>query len=197
MISRGYSKYEENSDLNFTEQWCTDLEKSAIEHSWNRVKDLEGDAIEIGCFEGRSTVFTANLIYPATLIAIDPWVPHHEDAPYEIEVYGKRPIKEHFDHNIKVGTAGNVEVNAMRWEDFFESYKKLADRKIRYLYLDGPHSYENVMESLEVLTPLFVEGGVMIGDDYDHPPVRKAVDEFFGGPMRHPVSGRTFEWIND
>lgn len=175
----------------FTEFWCSDREKKAIAKGVELSKDLEGDNIEIGCFEGRSTVFTANLLYPEILIAIDPWVPI-KSGNAEVKIYAERPIREHFDNNIKLGTNGNVDVKAMRWEDFFESY----EGKIKYLYLDGPHTYDNVYKSLEVLTPFFVEGGVMVGDDYDDKQVRRAVEKFFGEDLTHPDCSRSFMWVN-
>lgn len=191
-VARDYSIYPEPEGLIFTEGWCTDLEKDAIALSVARVATIEdGGYYEIGCFEGRSTVFTANLIFPHQLIAIDPWFPV-DYAPYEVKVYAERPIKKHFEHNIANGTKGNVSAFEMKWEDYFAGITE----PIKYLYLDGPHDYDNVIHSLEVLTPMFVEGGVMAGDDYDDPEVRRAVVDFFGKDMTHPKSGRTFEWVN-
>lgn len=176
----------------FTEAWCSDREKISIEHALNSV-EAEGAYIEIGCFEGRSTVFTANLINPKTLHAVDPWSPV-ADAPYEVKVYGERPIEQNFLHNIAVGTSGNVEVHKMRWEEFFQTW----DGPIAYLYLDGPHQYDNVMESLRIITPFIAKGGVILGDDYDDDPVAAAAHDFFGvTTMASPVLWRHFYWKNN
>lgn len=196
-LPRAYVKYPEPEGCKFYESWCTDLEKSAIEYAIEQVRDLEGANVEIGTFEGRSAVFTANLLDPAELICVDPWFPIPE-ATYEVKVYGERDIKDIWQHNIDVGTNGNVVGLQMMWEEYFSHPDMLPEvAPIRYLYLDGPHTYANVLESLKVITPFIVKGGVMIGDDYDDVQVKRAVDDFFGQPMRHPLSGRTWYWRND
>lgn len=180
----------------FTEPWCTDLEKGAIEASWNKVKDLDGLVVEIGCFEGRSSVFTANLIHSSgdTLICIDPWVPvAYADA--EIRIYSERPIFEHFTHNMKHGTAGNYEVNVMPYEQYFETFDE--SQKIKYLYLDGPHGYPDVQLGLRTVLPFMAEGGIILGDNYEDHAVKTAVNDFFGvADLTHSESERTFEWVN-
>lgn len=195
-FARGYSIYEEPEGTHFTEGWCTDLEKSAIEHSYSRVADLDGLCIEIGCFEGRSAVFTANLIAPNTLICIDPWEPV-EYAPYEVKVYNERPIFEHFKNNISKGTEGNVRICQMPYEQWFaENVEELEEKGIKYLYLDGPHGYEDVQLGLETVLPYMAPGSVLIGDDYDDHIVASAVNDYFNvDSCFHPMSGRTFEWL--
>lgn len=193
---REYSIYDEPEGTSFTEGWCTDLEKSAIQHSYDRVRHLNGLCIEIGCFEGRSSVFTTNLIFPERLICIDPWVPVPY-SDYEVMAYGERPIRETFDHNMKVGTNGNFVVAAEPYEHFFERFAKEPQPVgIKYLYLDGPHAYADVMLGLETVAPHMVEGGVLLGDDYDSDEVFRAANDFFGvWSCHHPKSDRTFEWV--
>jgi len=197
-LPRSYVKYPEPEGTVFYESWCTDLEKSAIEYAIEQTIDLVGSSVEVGSFEGRSAVFTANLLDPQTLICVDPWSPIPE-ATYEVQMYGEREIFGIFEENIEAGTNGNVRYYKTTWEDYFADlqHPDAPDKEIKYLYLDGPHTYDNVLESLKVITPHIVSGGVMIGDDYDEPSVKKAVVDFFGKDMTHPLSGRTWYWRND
>lgn len=200
-MDRGYEVYPEPEGLIFTEDWCTDLEKSAIEFAILETQDLpRGIDVEIGSFEGRSAVFTANLMVsltekggtPRQLHTIDPHEPV-EYADYEKKVYASRPIAEHFRHNIEVGTEGNILHHPVGYEEWF------ADRPIsvRYCYLDGPHGYEDVQKGLRTVVPLLVSGGIIIGDDYDDAIVKQAVDDYFGHEVLHPLSNRTFLWKKD
>ena len=178
----------------YHEIWCTDKEAHVLTESLERVKDLEGDIIEIGCWEGRSAVHTANLIYPEILKCVDPWIADEVHAPYEAEQHKHRNIYETFLHNIEVETKGNVEVFKMGWREFFENY----DGKIKYIYIDGPHGYQDVYDNIEIALPYMVPGGVMVGDDLDYEDVYRAVKDQFGtGFTTHPVSGRTWVYYKD
>ena len=181
-------QYPDPPGTKFYTAWCGDREKHAIKHGIDNVIDDSGAYIEIGSFEGKSTVFIANQIYPKKLISIDPW---SAGSPGEIVHFDSRNIYDIFKANIAAGTQGNVEVNKMPWEVYFEKNSP----GISFLYLDGPHSYENVYESLEILVPLVLPGGVLIGDDYDDHEVKRAVDDFFGDDMTSPGANevkRTF-----
>lgn len=180
----------EPGGLRFTEDWCTPRERTALTVSWNRVENLSGYVIEVGCFEGQSAVFTANLIWPEILTCVDPWTgtPY---AEYEIAAYANRPIKDNFDFNIEHGTMGNVDVHQMGYEEFFADF----DGPIKFLYLDGPHGYDDVVRGLELITPLLIPGGVIIGDNYEDVSVKAAVKDFFGEELEHPRSDRAYEWI--
>jgi predicted O-methyltransferase YrrM len=46
------------------------------------------------------------------------------------------------------------------------------------IFLDGDHRYEIVAQELKKFFPLVHKGGILAGDDYTWPGVKKAVDEF-------------------
>jgi predicted O-methyltransferase YrrM len=46
------------------------------------------------------------------------------------------------------------------------------------IFLDGDHRFENVKQELASFWPLVREGGLLVGDDYDWPDVKNAVDLF-------------------
>ena len=53
--------------------------------------------------------------------------------------------------------------------------------KIDYVFLDGGHKYETVINDLKCLTGIIKNGGVVLCDDYDltyAPGVKKAIDEY-------------------
>ena len=68
------------------------------------MKDLEGAVVEIGCWEGRSTVVIANAYYPETVTAIDTWRGHFtEGANHEtVKLAGERDVFAGFQHNVRV-----------------------------------------------------------------------------------------------
>lgn len=65
-----------------------------------------------------------------------------------------------------------------------EWFKTIEPNYFDWIYVDGSHDYEEVLEDLNSCLVAIKEGGFIIGDDYDwgrighKPGVKKAVDEF-------------------
>jgi hypothetical protein len=60
----------------------------------------------------------------------------------------------------------------------------LHGQKFDFIYVDGIHQYENVLEDIMNYLPLVKEGGIIGGHDYGGPwkGVQQAVDQVFGKP---------------
>tara|TARA_Y100000590_G_scaffold126579_1_gene144760 strand:+ start:719 stop:1366 length:648 start_codon:yes stop_codon:yes gene_type:complete len=59
--------------------------------------------------------------------------------------------------------------------------KEISLEKFDYVFLDGGHKYETVINDLKYLTTIINNGGVVLCDDYDltyAPGVKKAIDEY-------------------
>lgn len=48
------------------------------------------------------------------------------------------------------------------------------------IYIDGSHDYTSVSQDLRSYLPLLRSGGILLGDDADHPPVNKAFNDVLG-----------------
>ena len=175
--------------LRYTENWYRDVEEAAVLWSLSQV-EADGAFIEIGSFEGKSTVSIANAIYPKILCAVDTWKGGSHSG-YELSKYNTTPIEANFKNNIEVGTEGNVRAFKMDWETFITD---ILNSTIAFLYLDGPHDYDSVLRSLEIIVPLMNVGSVLVGDDYDDQSVKGAVFDFFGESMDHPKIDRMFHY---
>lgn len=57
----------------------------------------------------------------------------------------------------------------------------IPDNSLGFVYLDGNHSYESVLQDLRMWTPKLKEGGIMAGHDYNLYGVKQAVNEFTKG----------------
>lgn len=62
-------------------------------------------------------------------------------------------------------------------------YKELD--KFDVIFLDGDHTFETIRKELSGYWTKVNEGGVLAGDDYDWPEVKKAVDEFANEKKLH------------
>lgn len=158
----------------FVEDWfCTESQIALAELAASTAH-LDGAVVEVGCWEGRSTVALANAILPAEVLAVDTW----QGSPGEIsaDLAAERDVFATFNANIAEATAGNVVPHRMGWREFFADWAG----PIRFIHIDATHTYEEVRDNIEAVRPFMVSGGVICGDDVHHPPIQRAVMDTLG-----------------
>jgi len=162
----------------FTEDWFSEESQAALVELYGLVADLDGDIIEVGSWEGKSTVALANACAPAKMYAVDTWL----GSPGEVsaQLAAERDVYGTFVANIDALTEGNVVVCRMGWRMFFATQR----RPIRFLFIDAEHSYDEVRANIATALPLMVKGGVICGDDNHHPPVQRAVLDTLGEQVK-------------
>lgn len=160
--------------MTFTEEW---IERGTL-HEMQRmvasVKELRGDIIEFGCWEGRSLVHLANAAHPETVHAVDHW---QGSLLNPIDVFAPdRDIRAIFDTNVAELTQGNVTVHEMSTIDFQAWY---TGPGVKFLHIDADHDYELVADDIRWGLDKLVPGGIICGDDYSGtwPGVVQAVNE--------------------
>jgi predicted O-methyltransferase YrrM len=168
--------------MKFTEEWFGAASCRAVQRLVAQTQGLGGRVIEVGCWEGKSTIHIAQGCYPAKVQAVDTW----EGSPGEIsaDLAAGRDVFATFNENIAELTRGNVEVHRIGWREYFE-----MDRgPIRFLHIDAEHTYREVFDNIAAALPLMVAGGVICGDDVHHPPIVEAVTDHFGTAWRREAS---------
>lgn len=158
----------------FTEDWFGDASCQALADLYEEVAHLGGAIIEVGSWEGCSTIALANAAYPSVVAAVDTW----EGSPGEVssELAAERDVFGKFMANIHAGTKGNVTPYRQDWRRYFADR---PNRPIKFLFIDAEHTYREVYDTVEAALPLMVKGGIICGDDVHHPPVQDAVLEHF------------------
>jgi Methyltransferase domain len=141
---------------------------------------LPGEAVEIGAWQGLSTIALANAVIPSTLHVVDHWLGDEPEAV--ADGTGIKPELVERDNygiflaNMKEGTSGNFKVWKMGWREWAAQW----DEPIRFLHLDATHTEKEVTDTLNALLPHAVPGTVFAGDDYNWPGVGAAVRKRFG-----------------
>jgi predicted O-methyltransferase YrrM len=144
------------------------------------IKDL-GDTskmrmVEIGSFIGESTIIFAE--HFNHVIAIDPFQPdYHKEDPTS-----KFNFDEVYDEYIRrTSPYKNIKTIRLTSDDAVDVLK---DELFDFIYIDGIHTYEQVIIDIDNYLPLVKPGGIIGGHDYIGPwvGVRQAVDEKFGEP---------------
>jgi len=148
----------------FHEEWYSEPQCRLLADLARTVLPLEGIIMEIGCWEGRSTVALANAVYPQTLHAVDTWQGNFDESPDNISVLLaiERDIFKEFQTNISELTKGNVIPHKM---DCFVYLANLQE-KIKICHVDACHDYASVKQTIRMIMPKLVDGGVICGDDF-------------------------------
>lgn len=152
----------------------------------------EGAVVEIGCWEGRSTVALAQSVNPRVVHCVDHWRGNPDEGAGHpaTAAAGERDVRATFERNMALLTAGNVQVHVADWREWASAWSD----PIAFLHLDAAHDYESVRECLEALRPRFVPGALVIGDDLYADGVYRAVHDVFG--QVQDISGRMWVWEN-
>lgn len=129
--------------------------------------------VEIGCFKGRSSRCLADLgiKYQKDLriTFVDTWEGSEEHQDLE---------------DVKDGSLFAQFVRNMDGIDFdfyrmpsVDTAEEFKDESLDFVFIDAAHDYENVCADIRAWLPKVKVGGVLAGHDWQHEPVRKAVDE--------------------
>jgi predicted O-methyltransferase YrrM len=159
----------------FTENWMSDRDIAEFHSAMRAVSAADGKVIEVGSWEGKSTIQIANFFYPQTVEVIDLWGPDSRITKEVVE-RGGRDVFETFRRNMDAETKGNYRVHRMNWRDY------LFVDPIRFIFIDADHSYSEVRDGINAVKHLIVSGGVIAGDDIQLKSVRDAVRDSLGSP---------------
>lgn len=148
----------------FHEDWYPDAQLQHLLRVCKYTRPLKGAMLEIGSWEGKSTVALANTCYPETLIAVDSWMGNVAEDPghYHVGLLATRDVYGAFVENITTLTKGNVQIERNDCFAFMDTFTE----PIKFCHVDASHDYASVKRTLEQVRPLMVEGGILCGDDY-------------------------------
>lgn len=144
------------------------------------MQQLHGDVVEIGSWQGRSTSFLGNAVKDSKnghLFAIDHFKGNIGKENFYTVDGTLQGLSDKFLMNVSdVGLSDDVSLLDMSSN---EAAEKLNDTKIRFLFVDGDHTYEGVKNDIELFFPKLIKGAVVVFDDYfeGFPGLIKAVDE--------------------
>lgn len=146
-------KYFENKYVFFYEDWF--FHNINI---WEKfLKQLDSiDYLEIGSFEGRSTVFISENKKTKSLTAVDTWTGSDEHKNIDF-----KRVFSNFKKNI-LKTKKKIKFYKKKSQDFFKNNFKTFN----LIYIDGSHHYEDVKHDLNYAIKFIKTKGYIICDDF-------------------------------
>jgi Methyltransferase domain len=172
----------------FTEDWFSEWSCEVLADLVRKVDDVPGMILEIGSWEGRSTIALANAAFPRHVHAVDTWA----GSPGEIseELASGRDVHATFVANVAESTEGNVVEHRMGWREFVPT----IEGDVALCFIDAEHTYREVRDNIMAILPFIPKGGIICGDDQHHPPIRQALAEIFD-PAYVWVSASVWWWV--
>lgn len=129
---------------------------------------------ELGCKTGRTTKYLLKQVPDLHLIAVDLWGPLPDlDPAYESWDFGA--MYRRFLGNTR-SHQDRLTILRMRTN---EACYRVEDGSLGFVFIDADHSYESVMEDLELWVPKVKAGGMVSGHDTHFPGVYRAITEYF------------------
>ena len=155
------------------------------------MQELQGDVVEIGSWQGRSTTFLARAVKESrngNLYAIDHFCGNVGKEEFYAVDGSVDNLKRSFEENISKFKLTDI-VNLLDMPNV-EASKKLKDKTIRFLFIDGDHTKAGVKKDIELFFPRLVKGSVVVFDDYfdGFSGLLEAVDEV----LKHNEFSRVF-----
>jgi predicted O-methyltransferase YrrM len=130
---------------------------------WNNIlahfKGAQIEAIEIGCFEGRATVWLLENILTHSQSHITCIDIFHSDE--ELKIFNWKEIKQRFLEN----TAPYQEKITLI-EEASAQYLKTRTSRADFIYVDGSHLVSDVLTDAILSHLLLKQKGIIIFDDY-------------------------------
>ena len=168
----------------FNEDWYSDAQCAELDKLITGVREIEGKIIEIGCWEGKSTSAIANSCYPEQVICNDTWLGNVNESLLTGQIHAteiickERDVYQTFLDNMNQLTKGNYSVVKRDCMEWLKEY----DEPIKFIHIDACHEYESVFETINLVLPKMVKGGVICGDDFTTSHINRA--DLHGGVER-------------
>ncbi len=166
----------------FVENWFTDDSCARLADLVRQVEDIPGRIVELGSWEGRSTLAIVNAT-DREVHAVDTWRGARSDT-YQRQQVKTRDVFAQWRSNLD---GRNVEPYRMDWR----RYMLTSTAPVALVFIDADHTYNDVSAQIEAFRPLMAAGGIICGDDYPMTPVWTAVRDRLGVVS---VAGRVWSW---
>lgn len=184
--------------MRFAKQWWSRISGRTERDFVVKMMPRSSVCAEVGVYKGDFSERIIRICHPRKLFLIDPWR-CREEPLYRTSLYGRpksggqagmeavyKSVLERFSKEIERDI---VEVYRATSG---EAVNSLEDESLDWVYIDGNHLYEFVLQDLTRFSSKVKSGGFITGDDYGNvgwweDGVTKAVNEFIAQGSVDPI----------
>lgn len=129
-------------------------------------RGVMGDLLEIGVFKGASAILLGFLAYEGEAVIVSDLFGTPYDAPrdvkFEMTAYAGNELSDFLEHWRRFHRRDPHDVFVGPSERL---HHREWDRPVRFVHIDGGHSFDVVERDLELAKRVLVPGGVVVFDD--------------------------------
>ena len=128
------------------------------------IKDIEEPVgVEVGVLTGRNLFYLLNNVPNLSIVGVDPYVPF--EGGDKNSKYPKKVMDDMY-HTVKAkAEKHNCSMMRMSSEIAVSFFK---DDTLDFVFLDGNHKYDYVVQDIKNWLPKIRKGGYLIGHDWQH-----------------------------
>lgn len=135
-----------------------------IANHWRVARPSPFSILEIGSFEGKSTVWLGTHFKPTEIVCIDTWQGGADHVGTGINF---EEIRSHFLHNTSMLFQIGIRVEDIVADSYTGLIQLNAQNRLfDFIYVDGSHTAKDVLQDLVLSYPLLKPGGIIYCDDY-------------------------------
>lgn len=170
--------------MTFTECWFDVAAQATLAELVRASSDIDGLVIEIGAWEGRSTVVLAEAASPRIVHTCDTWRGSPSDVSGSLAA--ERDVFAQWRSN--VAHLNNVVAHRMGWRE----YVPTITEPVAFCFIDAEHTYAEVFDNIVAIAPLMPSGAILCGDDIRSAEVARACADALGEFREH---GAMWSWV--
>lgn len=167
----------------FHERWFEGPKKRRLAEALALVPAGPGELVEVGSWEGKSSILIAQTFPDSKVHVMDHWLGDLTDLSNGVaDLAASRDVFADFWENVTdAGVAHQICVHRADWRISFAEWR----HPIRMIFIDGQHTYDEVVDNITQAFPYMVPGGVICGDDFTVKQVGRAVLDVLGPDVEH------------
>jgi FkbM family methyltransferase len=150
----------------FTQDWACFVRKVLLQVRTGELAVPSCDAlvVEIGAFEGRTTLDLAQTFPHHTIVCVDPWADGNYSEKLAIDLSGQ--FGRYLRNTCRV--RNQVQIHRGMSADVFAHWE--PHNTIKFAFINGDHSAQGVLTDARLVWPHVVPGGLVLFDDYTWAP---------------------------
>lgn len=165
------------SNYKYTQTWflSSEIRKHILNYLNNKTQNT---MLEIGCYEGLSSVFFADNLLDhsgSSLICVDPFMKIENN---DHKQFLQNNEEQNFDFNISnCNNSDKITIRKVISDKFFET----NDKCFNFIYIDGCHEPDFIIRDMNNSFKCLIKDGIMWMDDYgggDGIQIKNAMNSF-------------------
>ena len=142
-------------------------------YAWANELGVKSKAVEVGTFSGENAVLMS--CYFSDVFTVDPWTNGYDSNDHASNADMAEVKRVYFERTADFVNVSHIELPSV------EASKQFTDGDVDFVYLDGNHKTDALVEDIDAWKPKIRKGGIIAGHDINMQSVHDALAKRFMG----------------